>query len=78
MGRRLQNAEVYLSYVSDPNPPKFVTDGDGIATIPSNRAKNGGWGAIIVSYHDKAGIHYQGSLNESHPSFPVTITLNPR
>lgn len=76
-GRPVQNAHVFLSYVSDPNPPKFITDSSGVATLPAKRGKAGGWGSIIATYYDAAGTKHSGSLHDSHPTFPVTITVNP-
>ena len=76
-GSPVQNAHVFLSYVSDPNPLKFVTDSSGIAILPAKRAKEGGWGSIIAVYYDASGIKHSGSLHDSHPTFPVTVTVNP-
>jgi hypothetical protein len=77
-GNRLENAEVYLSYDSDPKPPMFVTDQNGVAEIPSERAKKGGWVSIVAAYDDASGRRFQGSHRGSNPSFPVTITVTPR
>ena len=74
-GDRLQNAHVYLSYDSDPRPPKFITDSQGSAVIPTSRASKGDWASIVVVYWDKKGTKYMGSLEESQPSWPVTIRV---
>lgn len=56
----------------------LVTDQNGVAEIPRERAKQGGWISIVAAYDDANGRRFQGSLRDSNPPFPVTITVTPR
>ena len=71
----IRKARVILAYAGQPSPPEFVTDVDGVAVISSEVAEKGGWESIDIRFIDEGGIEHGMSHFDSHPTFPLTLTV---